>query len=43
VYRDLEIPPHKEVVDVWGFWQKPQSAGLVEARAVAAGEAHLTI
>jgi UDP-N-acetyl-D-mannosaminuronic acid dehydrogenase len=42
VYRDLKIPQNKEIVDVWGFWQKTQSAGSVEARAVAVGEARST-
>lgn len=26
VYRDLEFPPGKTVVDIWGFWHKPHAA-----------------
>jgi hypothetical protein len=27
VYRDLQLPNHKVVVDVWGFWpNREQSA-----------------
>jgi len=33
VYQSLEIPPDKQVVDVWGFWQKQQAPE--EAFAVA--------
>jgi UDP-N-acetyl-D-mannosaminuronic acid dehydrogenase len=41
VYRGVNIPQNKEIVDVWGFWQ-PQSAG-VESRAIAVGEAFSTL
>jgi UDP-N-acetyl-D-mannosaminuronic acid dehydrogenase len=42
VYRGVKIPDNKEIVDIWGFWQKPQSVSPVEARAVAVGEAYST-
>jgi UDP-N-acetyl-D-mannosaminuronic acid dehydrogenase len=29
VYRDLEFPPGKTVVDIWGFWHKPRAATAV--------------
>lgn len=35
IYHDLEIPPEKQIVDVWGFWPSPRSA---EPVAVLAGE-----
>ena len=38
VYRELEIPPGKQVVDVWGFWQEQPSPRTL---TVTAGREHL--
>jgi UDP-N-acetyl-D-mannosaminuronic acid dehydrogenase len=40
VYREAKIPADKETVDVWGFWQKLQTAGAGEAHAVAVTTGH---
>jgi UDP-N-acetyl-D-mannosaminuronic acid dehydrogenase len=43
VYREIKIPRDKEIVDVWGFWQKPQAAEDVRKLAVAVGEGHSSL
>lgn len=35
IYRELEIPPGKQLIDVWGFWPHPRAA---EAMVAFAGE-----
>jgi UDP-N-acetyl-D-mannosaminuronic acid dehydrogenase len=43
LYRDVSIPKNKEVIDVWGFWQKSGTADTQESRAVGVGEAHSSL
>jgi UDP-N-acetyl-D-mannosaminuronic acid dehydrogenase len=43
VYREIKIPRDKEIVDVWGFWQKPQATEDVRKFAVAVGEGHSSL
>jgi UDP-N-acetyl-D-mannosaminuronic acid dehydrogenase len=43
VYREIKIPRDKDIVDVWGFWQKPQAAEDVRKLAVAVGEGHSSL
>jgi hypothetical protein len=31
------------VIDVWGFWQKSETADTQESRAVGVGEAHSSL
>jgi UDP-N-acetyl-D-mannosaminuronic acid dehydrogenase len=35
VYKDLQIPTDKIVVDIWNFWQKAKPAALAAAAAAA--------
>jgi UDP-N-acetyl-D-mannosaminuronic acid dehydrogenase len=43
LYRETEIPCNKDIVDVWGFWQKPKAAADVRKFAVAVGEGHSSL
>jgi UDP-N-acetyl-D-mannosaminuronic acid dehydrogenase len=43
LYREIKFPRNKDIVDVWGFWQKPQATEDVRKLAVAVGEGHSSL